>query len=578
MAFERVPVSPVTKQMTKWLVTCAWPTSSDIPHLGNMVGSALSADVFARYLRLAGEEVVYVSGSDHHGTPLEVEALKKGVSPKELADSNHARISEVFKKWLISFDNYTTTESEVHKRFVREHYMRIYSHPGNIFTRAEKIHYCPFDKRFLPDRFVEGTCRFCGFGNARGDQCDNCGRPLDAEDLVEPHCVICGRRTELRETTQWFFDLPRFRDYVAAYLDRSNLSPNVISFSKAWLREGLRPRSITRDSKWGIPAPFPGAEGKTIYVWMEDVLGYVSALIEFFERSGNPDGWREFWFGKDAKTSFFIGKDNIPFHSILLPALLHASGEPYNEPSLISSTEFLTFSGQKFSKSRRIGIWCDEALSLMPADYWRYVLIALRPEGSDIDLSWASIEQIVNNELNDAFGNLVNRTLTSVKRFCGGVFAVDSSTLRPEEAEYLKEINARHLDIGTLYSEAEIKSACRKILEQATSANRYLSSTQPWSVYKTDKASGDSILYAALNAVKLISIELLPIIPGAAQEFLRQAGFFRRSKPSWSDTGLDADLPLQVGEVSPVFYKVDGSKLEETLESLRAEASAGTRA
>ncbi|HKW05247.1 MAG TPA: methionine--tRNA ligase, partial [Nitrososphaerales archaeon] len=356
--------------MTKWVVTSAWPYSSDVPHLGNLIGSVLSADVFARFHRLIGDSVVFVSGSDEHGTPLEVEALKRGISVRELADRNHARISELFRRWNISYDNYTRTESPVHKRFVQNHYSAIYRNDSYFFTQNETIHYCPRDKRFLPDRFVEGTCPYCEYERARGDQCENCGRPLSAEQLIKPYCVICHGPTILKETKQWFFDLPRLSDYISSYLDRAELSQNVIRFSRGWIKDGLRPRSITRDSEWGIKAPFPGAEKKTIYVWMEAVLGYVSATIEYFEQRGEPDNWKEFWLEPGGKTAFFIGKDNIPFHSIILPALLRASGKTYNEPSAISSTEFLLFEGQKFSKSNRVGIWIDEALELVPRDYW----------------------------------------------------------------------------------------------------------------------------------------------------------------------------------------------------------------
>ena len=342
--------------MTKWVVTSAWPYSSDIPHLGNMIGSVLSADVFARFNRLIGNEVVFVSGSDEHGTPLEVEALKRKIPVRELADQNHQRISDVFRRWNISYDNYTRTDSEAHWKFTRELYSEIYNNDSYIFTQVERINYCTHDDRFLPDRFVEGTCPYCGYERARGDQCDNCGRPLDADLLIKAYCVICKNPTELRETKQWFFDLPKMSDYISDFLARAELSTNVIKFCRGWIKDGLRPRSITRDSKWGIKAPFPGAEDKTIYVWMDAVLGYVSAVIEYFEKKGTPEVWKEYWLDSSTKTSFFIGKDNIPFHAIILPSLLRASGQNYNEPNLISSTEFLNFEGQKFSKSRKVGI------------------------------------------------------------------------------------------------------------------------------------------------------------------------------------------------------------------------------
>lgn len=562
--------------MTRWLVTSAWPYSSDIPHLGNLIGSVLSADVFARYHRLVGDDVLFVSGSDEHGTPLEVEALKKKIPVKQLADQNHDRISSVFRRWNISYDNYTRTESETHKRFVRQHYSEIEKNDSFIFTQVERIHYCSNDKRFLPDRFVEGTCPYCSFESARGDQCDNCGRPLDAERLIRPYCVICKNPTELRETKQWFFDLPRLSEYVSDYLRRAELSQNVVTFSRAWVRDGLRPRSITRDSEWGIKAPFQGAENKTIYVWMEAVLGYVSAAIEYYEKSGDPKGWEQYWLDPASKTSFFIGKDNIPFHSVILPSLLRASGKNYNEPNLISSTDFLLFEGQKFSKSRKIGIWTDEALELLPADYWRFALVSLRPESGDINFGWDSFSKKVNNDLNDSIGNFVNRTLIGISKFSGGAFNVSEKQFDENEyKEYSKQLASaldRHAKIRELYERVELQSACRVAVEQAYDANRFLSATEPWKVVKTDGKRANDILFVALSTLKLIAIEFYPIIPDSCLEISRQAGVFKNSNgvPTWNDVTLDVDLPLSSNEAKPIFHKVDPQELQLKLEKQRA--------
>ena len=554
--------------MTKWVVTSAWPYSSDVPHLGNLIGSVLSADVFARFHRLIGDSVVFVSGSDEHGTPLEVEALKRGIPVKELADRNHARISELFRRWNISYDNYTRTESPVHKKYVQNHYSEIYHNDSYIFTQSETIHYCPRDKRFLPDRFVEGTCPYCGYERARGDQCENCGRPLSAEQLIKPYCVICHGPTILKETKQWFFDLPKLSDYISSYLDRAELSQNVIRFSRGWIKDGLRPRSITRDSEWGIKAPFPGAEKKTIYVWMEAVLGYVSATIEFFEQRGEPDTWKEFWLVPGGKTAFFIGKDNIPFHSIILPALLRASGKTYNEPSAISSTEFLLFEGQKFSKSNRVGIWIDEALELLPRDYWRYALISLRPETGDINFGWDSFTDKINTDLNDTIGNFVNRTLVGVAKFAENSFELSIEKISEEFKEEISAIQKRHNAIRELYEDIELQSACREILEQVARGNRFLSTTEPWKVVKVNKAKALEILYVALSTLKAASSELYPIIPDTVSEIVRQSGLFKKSNgiPSWEEIGIESDLPIKTVDTNPIFSKTKASDLKERLE------------
>jgi methionyl-tRNA synthetase len=559
--------------LTKWVITSAWPYSSDIPHLGNLIGSVISADVFARFQRLVGNDVVFVSGSDEHGTPLEVEALKQGIPVRQLADENHERISQIFEKWNVSYDNYTRTESPVHKEFVQRHYMEIYNNDSFIFTQTERIQYCPNDQRFLPDRFVEGICPYCGYERARGDQCDNCGRPLDAERLGKPYCVICQNSTILKETKQWFFDLPKLSDYISDYLSRAELSTNVIKFSRAWLGEGLRPRSITRDSSWGIKAPFPGAEGKTIYVWMDAVLGYVSAVIEYFEKKKETEAWKSFWFDPSSKTAFFIGKDNIPFHAIILPALLRASGRNYNEPNLISSTEFLLFEGEKFSKSRKVGIWSNEALELLPADYWRFALVALRPESGDVNFGWDSLEEKINNDLNDTIGNLANRTLVGVQRFADNHFDLRISQASQKYRQVLDKVVQRHERIRDLYEKVQLQSACRISVEQATDANKFLSATEPWKVVKTDKQEAIQILNVALQSLKIITIELSPIIPGSCEEIARQAGFFKKNsgKPTWNEISLEPDLPIETHSIKPIFTKISSAKLKQGLDNLRAE-------
>lgn len=557
--------------MTKWVVTSAWPYSSDIPHLGNLIGSVLSADVFARYQRLIGNDVVFVSGSDEHGTPLEVEAIKRKMPVRELADKNHAKISETFKRWNISFDNYTRTESETHKKFTRQHYLEIYQNDSYIFTQSERIHFCKTDNRFLPDRFVEGTCPYCGFESARGDQCDNCGRPLDADRLIKAYCVICKNPTELRETKQWFFDLPQLSTYISDYLSRAELSTNVIKFSRGWLKDGLRPRSITRDSEWGIRAPFPGAENKSIYVWMEAVLGYVSAVIEYFANTKSPEKWKEYWLDRKAKTAFFIGKDNIPFHAIIFPSLLYASGKDYNEPNLISSTEFLNFEGQKFSKSRRIGIWTDEALELLPADYWRFALVALRPESGDVNFGWESLSEKVNNDLNDSIGNFVNRTLVGVSKFAENHFNLTIERLPREYSDLVRQAIERHEKIGKLFSKVELQSACRSIVEQAAEANRFLSATEPWKVVKQDREGALHILYVSLSSLKLLSSELYPVIPETAKLIARQSGVFKQSNgtPIWGETSIESDLPIVTTDIRPIFTKIRAVELREKLERMR---------
>ena len=408
------------KRAERWIVCSAWPYAHMVPHLGNLIGSLLSADVFARYLRLKGMDVLYVTGSDEHGTPIEVEALKEGVSPYQLSSRVHREIVKALQGFSISTDNYTRTHNPVHIKYVQDLFMEIYKR-GYIFTREEEQLYCEKDKIFLPDRFVIGICPLCGYKAARGDQCESCGALLTPSQLVDAKCAICGEAPILRKTVHWYFDLPRFTDKLREMISKSEtLTENAKRFSLQMIEKGLQPRSVTRDNKWGIPAPFPGASGKTIYVWLEAVLGYVSAVIEYFKKRRRPDRWRDYWLDKDTNVAFFIGKDNIPFHTIILPSLLMASREEYTQRFHVSATEFLMFEGDKFSKSKRIGIWMDEALQLLPGDYWRFSLILLRPEVRDTNFSWSHLEKAVNEELNNQLGNLVMRVLSLINKYFDG--------------------------------------------------------------------------------------------------------------------------------------------------------------
>ncbi|MCP8310775.1 MAG: methionine--tRNA ligase [Candidatus Methylarchaceae archaeon HK01B] len=555
--------------MTKWIVTSAWPYSSDIPHLGNLIGSVLSADVMARYFRMKGHSVIFVSGSDEHGTPVEIEAIRHKVPVKEFADANHLRINRLFEEWNISYDNYTRTESPVHVNFVINHFKEIYEN-GFIFEEEEPMHYCPKDDKILPDRFVEGICPNCGATNARGDQCDSCGKPLDAVKLIDAHCAICNGPTEIRMTKQWYFDLPKLNKRVKQYiLNNKELSENAASFSLSLIEEGLKPRSLTRDTQWGIPAPFPGAKGKTIYVWMEAVLGYVSAVIEYFENKGEKDKWQEYWLDPATKSSFFIGKDNIPFHTIIFPSLILASKKDYTLPTVVSATEFLLFNGKKFSKSRRIGIWIDEALEILPVDYWRYSLLSIRPESGDVNFTYETLEEKVNSELNDKIGNFVNRTLSAIKRFMGGKIT-ERPKLSQQGEGMVQQISVRHDKVGELYEKFRIQRAVKLTLDQAEEGNAYLNATEPWKTFKFDPEKAYESLYVIARISKALAVELYPIIPSTAEKIWTFLGLNSKLEDAdWSEAKADFDYPLKIGKFHPLFMKIKKKEIIKKLKEIR---------
>jgi methionyl-tRNA synthetase len=550
--------------MGKWIVCSAWPYVNTIPHLGTFI-HLLSADVFARYLSLKGEEVISVTGSDEHGTPIEVEAIRKGVSPKQLTDEYHASICNLLREYGIQFTNYTRTESPVHRRVTQEFYRKIYDN-GYIFSETVNLPFCPKCKRFLPDRFVEGTCPYCGTDGARGDQCDACGRVLDPLELKAARCAFCGSSPVVRQSKHWFFDLSQFSSELHNYIgSNAQLPQNARSFSMQWLREGLKPRALTRDNRWGIPAPFPGAEGKTIYVWLEAVLGYVSAAVEWAEKTGHPEDWKRFWFDKETRNVHFIGKDNIPFHTIIFPALLLATKDPYVLPWQVSSTEFILFDNKKFSKSRRIGVWMDEALRVAPAEYWRYLLIALRPETRDANFTWRDFQARINADLNDVLGNFIHRTLTFIKNNYSGSIPRPGDFDERDKA-ILVRLQESSRKAGAHLEECRLREGLSVVIELAREGNLYLSEREPWHAIKRDSARAGTTMFVCAQLVRTLAILLAPFMPSISESVWSQLGLQGSVRSArWEDateTGLSVDHAI--GNPSPLFRKIP----DETIKAL----------
>ncbi len=560
-------------EKNKWVVTSAWPYVSGIPHLGNMIGSVLSADVFARYLRLKGDDVVFVSGSDCHGTPIEVEALKREMKPEELAVEVHSKVSELFKLWEISYDNYTLTYNPHHYEFVQDFYMKIYDN-GYIFTKEEELTYCPKDEKFLPDRFVEGECPYCHTPGARGDQCDACGKPLEPTQLINPYCVICGTTPITKKTEHWYLDFPKFQEKLKNFIKNNKVIPdNARSWSLSFLEEGLKPRAITRDLSWGIPAPFPEAEEKVIYVWFEAVLGYVSATKEWAEKIiKNPEKWKDYWFDEKTRTLFFIGKDNIVFHLVVFPALLLANGSGHVIPYNVSSTEFLLFEGEKFSKSKGVGVWIDEALELLPVDYWRYLLIATRPETKDYSFTWDELETRINSDLNDVLGNFIHRTLTFISTY----FAANvpkRGALDPVDNSLIQKIKETPKIVGKAFENFRFKEACSQALTLARAANAYLNEKAPWHLIKEDEEKAGTVLNLCAQVVSSLAILFAPIIPKVCEKVWKMLGFEGSvHHQSWDSAGeLLVKEGQKISTPSLPFNKVDKKELQEKLLKIRSE-------
>lgn len=560
--------------MGKWIVCSAWPYVNSVPHLGTLIGSVLSADVFARYLRLKGEDVVFVSGSDEHGTPIEVEARKKGIKPKELTDKVHKYVSNLFKKFEISFDNYTRTENSIHIEFVRGFLMKIYEN-GYIFTQTMLMPYCPKDKIFLPDRFIEGKCPYCGYERARGDQCDKCGKLLEPWQLINPQCVFCRTKPIIKTTKHWYFNLAKLSSKLEKFIkEHKNFPDNVKKFSMNWIKEGLKPRAITRDNEWGIPAPFPGAEEKTIYVWFDALLGYISATIEYGVKEGNKKLWEEYWKDHETKTAFFIGKDNIPFHAIIFPAMILASNEDLVLPWQIAATEYLTFEGEKFSKSRGIGVWIDEALEMFDADYWRFALIAMRPEVKDTNFTWKEFYRVINSDLNDDVGNFIHRTLSFIYKYFEGIVP-EPSSFSKDDKEFKNKILVTPKAVTKYFEETRFKLALNSILELARSGNQYLNKKAPWKKVKTDVNDAKTSLWLSINAVGFLALLLTPVIPAYAQKIWDLINMGTNiSKETWKRLETLFIKPgHKIRKPKPIFKKLPADFLERVDEILKEARS-----
>ncbi|MFQ5884983.1 MAG: methionine--tRNA ligase, partial [Thermoplasmata archaeon] len=405
----------------------------------------------------------------------------------------------------------------------------------------------------------------------RGDQCENCGRVLDPVQLIEPRCVLCGATPTTRSTKHWFFDLPKFTDSIRKYLDSNpQLPDNARNFSYRWLEEGLQPRGLTRDSRWGIPAPFPGAEAKTIYVWMEAVLGYVSATVEWAQRTGKPGRVDEFWLDENTKNIHFIGKDNVPFHIIIFPALLLAARRGYILPWQVSSTEFITFEGQRFSRSHGIGVWIDETLEIAEPDVWRYVLMAIRPERSDVSFTWKLFEQKVNADLNDTLGNFIHRTLTFIERFYESVVPAPGPLAEPDE-RMVAEIQRIPRTVGGFMDQTQLKAAAEAIIDFSRQGNRYLNAQEPWHAVKTAPEKAATTIHLCAQQLRSLAILLAPFMPSVAESVWRQLnlqGDVRQQR--WDSAGeLAVPVGHRIGRPEPLFRKVDVHKIRSGLNARR---------
>ncbi len=562
--------------MKKYLITSALPYVNGLPHLGHLIGCLLPSDVYARYLRSKGEDVLYICGTDEHGTPSEVGATKENMDVKAYCKKYHDLHVEMYKGFNLSFDYFGRTSSDQNKEIVYRIFKEL-DENGYISEKTTKQVFSPDDKRYLPDSYVMGTCPHCGYEKAKGDQCENCTKVLDPTDLIHPRSVISGSENlEIRETKHLFLQLPKLERELATWIEtRKGIWPDIAySIAKKWLKEGLQERGITRDLKWGFAVPKEGFEGKVFYVWFDAPIGYIGITKQWADEKPSVRSFEDWWLNpENVIHTEFMGKDNIPFHTISFPATLKGTGEKWTQVSMLKGMNYLNFAGGKFSKSAHRGIFLDDAIKEFPADYWRYWLIANAPESDDSNFSFEQFAATVNKDLNDVLGNFINRVLKMTANNFGQQVPV-SSNITPAEEELYASLDQLIAQYTKYMDNLELRKAMSTLREIWVSGNNYLARTEPWKVAKTDLDYAGTILSTALNLIRLYANLSAPIMPQTARQMLdlfevnEQIAFPMGKMVSYL-TGLKPGTPFKLS--NPLFQKILPERVAELKEKYHEE-------
>ncbi|MES1240293.1 MAG: methionine--tRNA ligase [Acidobacteriota bacterium] len=562
--------------MPRYLITSALPYINGVKHLGNLIGSMLPADVLARHLRQQGEEVLYICGTDEHGTPAEIAAFAEGKSPKEYCDEQYAIQDDIYKQLRISFDYFGRSSSPTNHQVTQDIFRRL-DENGFIEERTVSQIYSIDDQRFLPDRYVVGTCPICGFKDARGDQCDSCGSLIDPTQLIEPRSAISGSTNlEVRDSRHLFLRLSALQDRVRAWVDQHQGWPATTKgIAYKWLDEGLQDRSITRDLAWGIPVPKPGFEGKVFYVWFDAPIAYVSMTVDRAKTSGDPEAWRAWWKEPgEVRYLQFMGKDNVPFHAVMWPATMLGTGDVWVMADQIKSFSWLTYEGGKFSTSRGRGIFTDTALTLFPSDYWRYALLAMVPEGTDSDFSLEGFAGLVNKDMADVLGNFVNRVLTMVARnFEGRV--PEPGRVEDLDRELIAKCRELVVQLDQELRATNMRKAMRNLRALWVAGNEYITLAQPWVAVKNDRERAAEILRIGLELCYLYAVTSAAIIPDSSERIFELLG--ETGKPgAVSFEGLADFARLPAGRAvsagQPLFQKIAPETVAELTERFRGSS------
>ena len=564
------------KQFKRTLVTCALPYANGPVHIGHLAGVYVPADIYVRYLRMRGEDVLYVCGSDEHGVPITIKARQQGCSPQDIVDKYHTIIRDSFEGLGIHFDVYGRTSSKIHEETASEFFRKMYD-DGKFITRESEQYYDPEAKTFLADRYIVGTCPKCGAEGAYGDQCEKCGSTLSPEELINPRSKLSGAEPVKKKTMHWYLPLEQYEPWLREWIleGHKEWRSNVYGQVKSWLDGGLQPRAVTRDLDWGVPVPVEGAEGKVLYVWFDAPIGYISNTKEIL-----PDDWEKWWKSEDTKLVHFIGKDNIVFHCIVFPSMLKAYGG-YILPENVPANEFLNLEGDKISTSRGWAVWAHEYLRDFPGkqDVIRYVLTANAPETKDNDFSWKDFQTRNNSELVAIFGNFVNRAVVLTHKYFGGKVPACGS-LEDMDKEVLAEVPRLKASIENNIENYRFREALKDAMSIARLGNKYISDTEPWKVAKTDLERTGTILNISLQICADLAIAFEPFTPFATERLRRM---LRAENLSWDILGRPSILPSahELGEAELLFAKIEDAEIDvqmARLAAIRAEWEAAEAA
>lgn len=538
-----------------------------------MAGAYLPADVFVRFRRINKDDVVFISGTDEHGVPITIKAEKEGVTPREIVDKYHKLINDTYEKFGIIFDNYSGTSRPHHYKLSQDFFTKLYE-GGHIEAKTEDQFYDEKWQRFLPDRYVEGTCPKCGYEKARGDQCDKCGSLLDALELINPYSTLSGEKPVVRQTKHWYLKLQDFEGDLVKWIESNkNWKNNVRKFVLGWIKtEGLHERAITRDIAWGVPVPLEEAKDKVLYVWFDAPIGYISSTIEWAERKGSPDRWKDYWCSKDTKLIHFMAKDNIPFHAIIWPAMLMGQGGKYVMPFDIPANEYLTLEGDKISTSQNWAIWVNEYLETFPPDPLRYYLAANAPESKDADFSWKAFQERNNEELANILGNFANRTLTFIDKFCEG--RVPEGKYTAEDETVFAALKDKVAEIVSDYENYHVRDAAKVMMDIARIGNKYFDEMKPWAIRESDPERLATVLNVCVNIIRVMTVAMYPIIPFSAEKLWRMIGETGEIvAEDWDKLASVRAAPgTKLGKTEILFVKYEDDLIQAQIDKLFASS------